>query len=77
MRPPRITLGVEEEYQLCDPATGALVPVVDHLMAAAPPPLRAQLGYELLHTIVEGNIPIAEDVEAALASTRALRAAVL
>lgn len=72
-----MTLGVEEEYQLCDPRTGDLVPVVDEILAAAPPDLRERLGYELLHTVLEGNIEIATDVEDAIEKVRRLRCAIL
>src|SRR3990172_4294374 len=74
---PRVSLGVEEEYQLCDPRTGDLTPAVDRLLAAAPASWRDHLGYELLHTVLEGNIPAAADVDAAMADVRRLRCAVL
>lgn len=77
MSPPRITLGVEEEYQLCDPASGGLTPAVDALLSAATPSLREHLGYELLHTVLEGNTPKAADVDEAMEQVRALRCAVL
>lgn len=71
------TLGVEEEYQLCDPATGDLVPAVDTLLAAAPEELRGQLGYELLHTVLEADTPVAADVDEAMAQVRRLRCAIM
>ena len=71
------TLGVEEEYQLCDPDTGDLVPAVDTLLAAAPEELRGQLGYELLHTVLEADTPIAVDVDEAAAQVRRLRCAIM
>jgi carboxylate-amine ligase len=74
---PRITLGVEEEYQLCDPSTGDLTPAVERLLAGAPPAWRDHLGYELLHTVIEGNTPIEDDVDAMMAEVRALRCVVL
>ncbi|MDX1624784.1 MAG: YbdK family carboxylate-amine ligase [Gemmatimonadota bacterium] len=77
MEEPRLTLGVEEEYQLCDPETGDLVPVVDLLLDAAGPALRDRLGYELLHTVLEGNIERSDSVEQAVERVRALRCAVL
>ncbi|CAN5298063.1 glutamate--cysteine ligase [soil metagenome] len=73
----RITLGVEEEYQLCDPLTGRLVPEVDALLAAAPPLLRQRLGYELLHTVLEGNIRVASDLDEAMELTRELRCSII
>ena len=71
------TLGVEEEYQLCDPATGDLAPAVDTLLAAAPEELQGQLGYELLHTVLEADTPIAADVDEAAAQVRHLRCAIM
>lgn len=73
----RLTLGVEEEYQLCDPVTGDLTRAVDRLLDSAPPGLRERLGYELLHAVLEGNIEVAADVEDAAARVRDLRCAVL
>lgn len=77
MLAPQLTLGVEEEYQLCDPASGGLTPAVDILLAAAAPSLREHLGYELLHTVLEGNTPKAVDVDEAMEQVRTLRCAVL
>lgn len=71
------TLGVEEEYQLCDPATGDLAPAVDTLLAAAPEDLRAQLGYELLHTVLEAQTPAVAGPDEAAAQVRHLRCAIM
>jgi carboxylate-amine ligase len=76
-KPTGVTLGVEEEYQLCDPATGELVPAVDRVLRAAHPELRERLGYELLHTVLEGNTPKASDVDEAMAGVRWLRCSIL
>lgn len=74
---PSITLGVEEEYQLCDPESGDLVPVVDALLDAASAELRPRLGYELLHTVLEGNIEVSGTVEEAIERVRRMRCEVL
>lgn len=71
------TLGVEEEYQLCDPSTGDLTPAVDRLLAAASGDLRDLLGYELLHTVLESQTPIVTDPEDAAAQIRRLRCAIM
>ncbi len=68
-----LPLGVEEEFQLCDPETGDLTPVVDKILRAAPPELAERLGYELLHTVIEGNILKSADLGEAMARVRALR----
>ena len=59
-----LPVGVEEEYQLCDAETGNLTPAVDAILDAADPELRQILGYELLHTVLEGSIARSIDVEA-------------
>lgn len=68
-----LPLGVEEEFQLCDPETGDLTPVVDKVLRAAPPELAERLGYELLHTVIEANILKSADLAEAMARVRALR----
>lgn len=68
-----LTLGVEEEYQICDPRSGDLVPGIESLLAAAPPALRERMSYELLHSVLEGNTAVAADVEEAHALTARLR----
>lgn len=73
----RFTLGVEEEYQLCDPRTGDLVPMVDRLLDSAPAALRDRLGYELLHTVLEGHIETSASVDETMDRVRALRCDVL
>ncbi|MGH7558430.1 MAG: carboxylate-amine ligase [Gemmatimonadota bacterium] len=71
------SLGVEEEYQLCDPATGDLKPAVDTLLAAAPVDLKDRLDYELLHTVLEADTPVAADVDDAAMQVRRLRCAIM
>lgn len=72
-----LPLGVEEEYQLCDPETGDLTPAVDRILRAAPPELAERLGYELLHTVIEANIRRSGDLGEALGRVRTLRCEVL
>ncbi len=77
MRVPVPSLGVEEEYQLCDPVTGDLKPAVDELLARAPDELRGRLGYELLHTVLEADTTVAADVEDAAMQVRRQRCAIM
>jgi carboxylate-amine ligase len=63
---PEPTLGVEEEYQLCDPYTGDLVPVADRIMDAASEELRGRLSYDLLRTLVEVNTEVTATVDEAV-----------
>jgi carboxylate-amine ligase len=68
-----LTLGIEEEYQVCDPRTGDLAPGVERILAAAPAAIRERLSYELLHTVLEGNTPVTASVEEAVSYLRNLR----
>ena len=72
-----LPIGVEEEYQLCDPDTGDLKPAVEALLEAAGPDLADRLGYELLHTVVEANTERSETVAEAMARMRTLRCEVI
>jgi carboxylate-amine ligase len=65
---PRPTLGIEEEYQLCDPQSGDLVPRVDYIMEHADPQLRERLSYDLILSLVEANTEIAETVDEGVAN---------
>jgi len=58
-----LTIGIEEEYQLCNPETGDLVNIVDKLMDAADPELRKQFSYELLLSVLEVRTGINRTVE--------------
>ena len=60
---PLPTIGIEEEFQLCDLESGDLVPKADEIMAAAGPELRKHLSYDLLLTLIEANTKISESVE--------------
>ncbi len=77
MDPRSVSLGVEEEYQLCDPETGDLTPAIERVLADAPEAWRDHLGYELLHTVLEGNTPVGGTVDETMAQVRELRCTVL
>jgi carboxylate-amine ligase len=77
MTPLVLPIGVEEEYQLCDPETGDLTPAIEAVLEAASPELRERLGYELLHTVLEGNIEKSVDFPEAMGRVRALRCDIL
>lgn len=64
---PRPTLGVEEEYQICDPASGDLVPRVHRLMDRADEALAPFLSYDLIQGLIETNTDVSADVESAMA----------
>lgn len=73
---PQPTLGIEEEYQLCDPRSGDLVPRVEQVLEGADPELRPHLGYDLLQALVEANTGVNATVEEAMADILGKRRAV-
>ncbi len=74
---PRPTVGVEEEYQICDPSTGNLVPRVNELMAHADEDTARFLAYDLIQGLIEAVTDIAETVDEAVADLAAKRRRVL
>ncbi|MCH7496248.1 MAG: YbdK family carboxylate-amine ligase [Candidatus Marinimicrobia bacterium] len=60
------TIGVEEEYMLCHPETGDLVPRADAIMELLEESERERFSYELIMSEIEINTPICESVAAAM-----------
>jgi carboxylate-amine ligase len=58
----RFTIGVEEEFQIIDPATGELRSHVSKIVAAASPDIGEQMKQELHQSIVEMGTKICENV---------------
>src|SRR5437016_12118410 len=58
----RFTIGVEEEFQIIDPATCELRSHVSELVAAASPSIEEQVKHELHQSIVEMGTKICENV---------------
>ncbi|MCW2926632.1 MAG: glutamate--cysteine ligase [Thermoleophilia bacterium] len=71
------SLGVEEEFQLLDPETMELVPVVDALLATLPEGRGAQVKHELMQSVVETSTVVCKDISTAHEDLRALRRTVL
>ena len=57
-----MTIGVEEEYMLCNPESGALVPRADRIMGQLAPEEQERFSYELILSEIEINTPICESV---------------
>src|SRR5258708_18448662 len=58
----RFTIGVEEEFQIIDPATCELRSHVSQLVSAASPDIAEQVKHELHQSIVETGSRICENV---------------
>ncbi len=63
---PRPTVGIEEEFQICDPETGELVPRVNELMARADEDIKKFLAYDLIQSLIESVTDIGETVDDAI-----------
>lgn len=72
-----LTLGVEEEYTLCEPGTGKLVPGVDSVMDVIPGELKPRVSRELMKCCLEMNTPICENADDVLEHTKSLRKTLL
>ena len=58
----RFTIGVEEEFQIIDPATCELRSHVSQIVSAASPSIAEQVKHELHQSIVETGTRICENV---------------
>jgi len=58
------SIGVEEEFMICDPSTGTLIDKADDIMNAVSD--KDRYSYELLLSEIETNTPICEDVNSAI-----------
>ncbi|HWG98023.1 MAG TPA: glutamate-cysteine ligase family protein, partial [Pilimelia sp.] len=70
-----LTVGVEEEFLLLDPATGAVAPAVDAVLAHVAPQLREQVQREYLTGQIEIGSAPAHGLDTLGRSLGALRAA--
>ncbi|MTD99731.1 carboxylate-amine ligase [Paracoccus sp. YIM 132242] len=59
---PDLTLGIEEEYLLVDPATGDLAPAPDALMAECKAALGDSVSPEFLRCQIEVGTPVSADI---------------
>ena len=57
------TLGVEEEYMLCDPQTGVLVNRATAIMERLPEEETERFSYELIDSEIEINTPVSANVD--------------
>lgn len=71
------TIGVEEEFQLLDPATFELAPVVDTLLAEVADADRQFIKHELMQSVVETSTPVCASVDEAAESLQHLRQCVI
>ena len=57
------TIGVEEEYMICDPKSYELIDRADQIMSYLDDIEKGRYCYELLLSEIESNTPICNDLE--------------
>jgi carboxylate-amine ligase len=62
-RPPRLSLGVEEEFLLLDPKSGVNLPVGEAVIGALPDGVRGQSRAEFRRSMVEMVTPVCSDLD--------------
>lgn len=72
-----LTLGVEEEYTLCDPSTGLLVPGIENVLAILPEELKPRVSRELMQCCLETNTPVCDSADDVLRNVKNLRKTLL
>ncbi|MFY1633830.1 carboxylate-amine ligase [Solwaraspora sp. WMMB335] len=75
-RPGELTVGVEEEFLLVDPVSGAAVPAVAEVLEQIPPELRGQVQREFQTSQIEIGSPPGLDLRALRRTLGTLRTAV-
>ncbi len=73
---PEFTLGIEEEYLLVDPSTGALADAPEELMACCAARLEGQVSPEFLNCQIEVGTRVCRTIGEARSDLRRLRATV-
>ena len=61
-----LTIGIEEEYMICDPRTGNLINKADQIMKSLDLDIKDRFSYELLLSEIESNTSICENVHEAI-----------
>ncbi len=67
------TIGVEEEYMLCNPENGNLIDRADEIMAELPDSLKERFSYELILSEIEINTSVNANVQDAVNEIATLR----
>ncbi|MFQ6609591.1 MAG: YbdK family carboxylate-amine ligase, partial [Fidelibacterota bacterium] len=60
------TIGIEEEYMLCDSTTGELISKAEEILNHIPDDLKDRFSYELIKTEIEVNTKVCATVEEAI-----------
>tara|TARA_Y100001980_G_C14524960_1_gene300422 strand:+ start:148 stop:1272 length:1125 start_codon:yes stop_codon:yes gene_type:complete len=67
------TIGVEEEYMICDPSSGNLINKADEILDYANNSLKKRLSYELICSEIESNTSICSNSNEAIEQVSYLR----
>ena len=69
----KYSIGVEEEYMLCEPSTGNLINKADQILKFANTDLKKRLSYELICSEIESNTSICSNSNEAIEEVADLR----
>ena len=67
------TIGVEEEYMICNPSTGDLVNKAENIMQNLPSDIKSRFSYELIQSEIESNTSVCSTVNEAIEELLYLR----
>ena len=67
------TVGIEEEYMICDPKTGDLINKADKIMGSLDSGMKQRFSYELIQSEIESNTSVCLTVEEAIKEVLELR----
>ena len=67
------TIGIEEEYMICDPNSGDLINKADNIMQSLDLDIKERFSYELIQSEIESNTSVCLDVDSAIEELLVLR----
>ena len=67
------TIGVEEEYMICDPTTGNLIDKAEEIFKHTNDEFSKRLSYELIYSEIESNTEICNTSKEAINQVQVLR----
>jgi len=67
------TIGIEEEYMICNPKTGDLINRADEIMNSLDSSMKQRFSYELIQSEIESNTSVCLTVEEAVQEVLGLR----
>ena len=67
------TVGIEEEYMICDPSSGDLINKAHEIMGALDSQVKDRFSYELIQSEIESNTPVCANINKSIEEVLKLR----